>query len=199
MAKEENRFVNYLQENPKQEKLFICFLWLFIFVRLIKLLLLYPPLFAEPAPKPVQPEPVLALVLVNAVVVGPENEKYLTGYRAEYHQSDISNTATTPDVSAVLTAGSYLRYTYTITNYTQNKMLYWVDIIKDYQEKNLTISYSLNREEEIDLQKEYIAGQIDQNSTFVISFFVRILNESFDADLTGKFALNITYFAEAEI
>ena len=66
----------------------------------------------------------------------------------------------------------------------------------DYEEKNLTISYTLDGGVETDLQSEYIAGQIDENTTFVISLYVKIANSSFDADLSGKFALNITYFAD---
>ena len=46
--------------------------------------------------------------------------------------------------------------------------------------------------------KEYISGQIQPNTNFVIELYVKIANSSFDADLTGKFSLGITYFADSE-
>ena len=195
MKQKENKFVKYLQENPNDELVFICFLWFVIFVYLIQLFLLLP-LFFEKEEPVVVAEPILAVVLVDSIIVGQDSETYLSGYRLECHPSDISNVATTPNVNANLTANSYLKYTYTISNYTKNKMIYWVDVVKDYEEKNLTISYTLDGGVETDLQSEYIAGQIDENTTFVISLYVKIANSSFDADLSGKFALNITYFAD---
>ena len=189
MEQKENKFVKYLQENPKDELVFIYFLWLVIFIGLIQL-------FFEKEEPVVVAEPILAVVLVDSTIVGQQSETYLSGYRLECHPSDISNVATTPNINAILTENSYLKYTYTISNYTQNKMLYWVDVVKDYEEKNLTLSYTLDGGVETNLQSEYIAGQIDENTTFVISFYVKIANSSLDADLSGKFALSITYFAD---
>ncbi len=196
MTKEKNKFLNFLQENPKEKLVLICYLWIVILVSIIQIIVLHFVLLKKEQVIP--PKPVLALILVDASIVNKTQETYLTGYRVECHETDISNTAKTPDVDANLKFGNYLKFSYTISNNTNSEMLYEVDVIEDYQAKNLELSYSLNNAVEKPLLEDYIAGQISSNSTYVITFFVRISDNLFDADLSGKFSLNITYFADSE-
>lgn len=146
------------------------------------------------------PEPTLAVVLVDALVAGGEQERYLTGYRIEYHKSDIANTAKTPDINADLRFAEYLKFTYTITNYTKSEMLYYVEVEKNYEEQNLKLYYSLDSGAEEQFKNNYIAGQIEKGKKICIDLYVKIEDNTLDADLSGKFSLSITYFADdAEI
>ncbi len=197
MAGKESKFFKFLQENPREEKMFLCYLWLVIISSIIKIILLFPATFNQQQAEP-QPKEVLAVVLVDAMIVNNNQERYLTGYRVECHETDISNIAKTPDINANLRSKAYLKFVYTISNHTNSEMLYYIDIIKDYEEKNLILSYSLNDAEEKQFENNYISGQIVKKSTFVITLYVRIDDNSFDADLSGKFSLNITYFADEE-
>jgi hypothetical protein len=198
VAKERKGFFEFLQENPKEENLFIGYLWLVIIVSIIQMILLFPIAFKKNEKKE-PPKPVLAVILVDTMIVyDGGGSKYLSGYRIECHDTDISNIASTPDINADLSSNSYLKFVYTISNYTKNEMLYDVNVIPDYEVKNISITYSLNGSAEKEFSKEYISGQIQPSTNFVIELYVKIANSSFDADLTGKFSLGITYFADSE-
>lgn len=183
------------QEDNEEEKVFLILLIILLILLLIKFGITVYYLCKQNKQEP-EPEPVLAVVLVDAIIVHNDQEQYLTGYRIEYHKSDVSNVAKTPDINAELKFAHYLKYTYTITNYTQSEMLYYVQVEKNYKENNLKLSYSLNDSSEESFENDYIAGQIAKGEKISINLFVKIVDNLIDADLSGNFSLNLTYFAD---
>ena len=185
-------------EHSKEYFGFICYLWVVILITLIDFIILGPYTFKALENNNFVKRNVLAVVLVDASMVDEvtEKETYLTGFLLEYDEDDISSVTKTPDVNADLNSQSYLKYTYKIINNTNTKLIYSVDVIKDYQEKNLSISYSYDDLEENLFENEQILGEIAAKGELVINLYVRINNKLEVADISGEFLLNITYFVD---
>lgn len=199
MTQTKEEFCEDKQQEDADEIVFLIFILIFIFLFIIKNLLLTCFIYTRRVQVTVvETEPVLAIVLVDAMIADGTQEKYLTGYRVEYHKSDISNETKTPDVNANLKFAEYLKFTYIISNYTNSQMLYHVSVEKDYAEKNLKLSYSINYAEEKQFTEDYVAGQIGNGRTVIVCLYAKIADNELDADLSGKFALSITYFADDE-
>lgn len=193
MSEKKQGFFAFLRKNQKKNFVFLCCLWGIIAVCIVVLIILMPYLLRK---NNNADGSVVAEITVDALMVNQHQEKYLEGYKVSCHQADVSNVFKTPDVSTSLTSKGYLKFVYTISNCTNSQMVYDVDVIKNYQEKNLSITYAINSGDEKELSNDYVAGQISKDSTIKITFFVRIADNSLDADLSGEFMLNITYFAD---
>lgn len=200
MAKKENKLFRFFNNYPKDEFVFICYLWIVILFSIIDFMILFP-FTLKSKDNTIKRKPLLAIVLVDAVLVDEITnvEDYLMGYRVECSETDISNSMKTPNVIANLNSQSFLKYSYTITNNTSAEMHYYVDIIKDYDEKNLRLSYSFDELAEQSLENDYILGQIMPKNKIVINLFVRIDDKLKESELSGSFLLNLTYFNDNDI